>query len=176
MDGISGVGSNSQAMSVSQANSQFMDSHEVMKAELNAAEVNAKVFTKNKETLEQEDFLKLLMKELEYQDPLEPMDNKEFIGQMAQFSNLHQTSEVVNQLKNLSGMTSDYQTFQLLGKEVKYVDPQDMYMQNGDSKYKSGTVNSLVYDSMGRMVVEIDNKEIDPMNIIMVGNASDDKE
>lgn len=45
------------------------------------------------ETLDQGDFLRLLTVQLQQQDPLEPVDNKDMLAQMAQFSNLAGTSE-----------------------------------------------------------------------------------
>jgi|CXWL01.1.fsa_nt_gi flagellar basal-body rod modification protein FlgD len=46
-------------------------------------------------TLGQKEFLQLLTAQLQYQDPLKPMDNEAFIAQMATFSQLDQTSTLV---------------------------------------------------------------------------------
>ncbi len=65
------------------------------------------------------DFLKLFIAELSYQDPLKPMDNREFMTQMAQFSALQEardTNETVNQLKNQQIQT---QAISLIGKRVE---------------------------------------------------------
>jgi Flagellar hook capping protein len=47
-------------------------------------------------TLGQSDFLKLLVTQLQNQDPLKPVDNQEFIAQTAQFSQLDQMSQLVS--------------------------------------------------------------------------------
>ena len=41
--------------------------------------------------LDQSDFIKLFLTELTFQDPLEPINNREFLAQMAQFAHLEQT-------------------------------------------------------------------------------------
>lgn len=56
------------------------------------------------DTLDNEAFLRLLVAQLKNQDPLQPMDDKEFIAQIAQFSTLESMQNVyagVNQLKAL---------------------------------------------------------------------------
>ena len=62
-------------------------------------------------TLGKDDFLKLLVTQLQYQDPLNPMDDKEFIAQMAQFSALEQ-------MQNMSGTATKTQAFSMIGKIV----------------------------------------------------------
>lgn len=70
-------------------------------------------------SLNQADYLKLFMQELTYQDPLKPMDNKEFMAQMAQFSALQVAQENKELLGQLLGMTSANQALALLGRTVR---------------------------------------------------------
>jgi flagellar basal-body rod modification protein FlgD len=61
-------------------------------------------------TLGKEDFLKLLMTQLQNQDPMEPMDNGEFMGQMAQFSTVQGVTEMG---ESIDGLVSIYQGQQM---------------------------------------------------------------
>ena len=54
-----------------------------------------------KNSLGQEDFLKLMTTQLQNQDPFAPMDNGDFIAQMAQFSTVTGITEINNNLTNL---------------------------------------------------------------------------
>ena len=53
--------------------------------------------------LGQADFIKLMTTQLQQQDPFEPMDNKEMLAQMAQFSSLAGINDVNETLKQISG-------------------------------------------------------------------------
>lgn len=69
--------------------------------------------------LNQEDFLEVLLTQLTFQDPLEPMDNQEFIAQIAQFTTLEQTRQTNEQLTSLLSVQSTNQSLSLLNKTVE---------------------------------------------------------
>ena len=69
--------------------------------------------------VDQADYLKLFMQELTYQDPLKPVDNREFMAQMAQFSSLQEARTTNEHLVQLLGMASGNQSLNLLGKKVR---------------------------------------------------------
>jgi flagellar basal-body rod modification protein FlgD len=77
---------------------------------------------KTNNTLGKDEFLKLLVVQLENQDPTEPVDDKEFIAQLAQFSSLEQMTQMNTALMN---MIANYKTdlsYSLLGKQVEVLD------------------------------------------------------
>ncbi len=61
--------------------------------------------------LDKDAFLRLLVTQLQYQDPLNPMDDKEFLSQMAQFTSLEQ-------MNNMNASVSKSQAFSMIGKLV----------------------------------------------------------
>lgn len=54
-------------------------------------------------------FLQLLVTQLQYQDPLSPMDDKEFVAELAQFSSLEQLTEINSGIDGLSKLTQEQQ-------------------------------------------------------------------
>lgn len=68
--------------------------------------------------LGQEDFLKILLTQLSFQDPLKPMDNQEFIAQMAQFSGLELNRQSNDKVDTLLTFQSVNQAVALIGKIV----------------------------------------------------------
>ena len=66
-------------------------------------------------SLGKDDFLKLFVAQLQHQDPMNPMEDSDFMGQMAQFSTLEQ-------ITNVASANEMSQSLGLLGKTVTYVD------------------------------------------------------
>jgi len=81
---------------------------------------NSRVPTRD---LDKDAFLKLLVTQLKYQDPTQPMDNKEFIAQMAQFSSLEQMTNVRDGLDVLTQMQITTQALSLVGRTVDLHNP-----------------------------------------------------
>lgn len=70
-------------------------------------------------SLGQDAFLKILLTQLTYQDPLKPLDNQEFIAQLAQFSSLEQTQQLNTKIQTLLNIQSSNEAVALLNKTVE---------------------------------------------------------
>lgn len=81
--------------------------------------------------LDKEAFLQLLVAQMQYQDPLEPMDNTEYISQLATFSQLEATQNLADTVTNSFGNS-------LVGKYV---------ILNTDSGSVHGKVDYVMYDN-----------------------------
>ena len=65
-----------------------------------------------------QDFMRVLMTQLTYQDPLKPMDNQEFMAQIAQFTTLQQTQELNSSMQALVLNQASQQSIGLIGRTV----------------------------------------------------------
>jgi flagellar basal-body rod modification protein FlgD len=74
-------------------------------------------------SLQMEDLLKVLTTQLSFQDPMKPMDNQQFMAQMAQFSSLDQTRQTNDSLVTLLQMQSAMQSIGLIGRTVEVEGP-----------------------------------------------------
>lgn len=70
------------------------------------------------QSLGKDDFLKLLITQLSNQDPTSPMENTEFIAQMAQFSSLEQMTNMNQEFSKLNAMMVSSQGVNTIGKIV----------------------------------------------------------
>lgn len=68
--------------------------------------------------LGKDDFLKLLITQLTNQDPTQPMEDTQFISQMAQFSSLEQMTNMNESFNKMAGMITSSQATSTLGKTV----------------------------------------------------------
>jgi flagellar basal-body rod modification protein FlgD len=89
-------------------------------------------------TLGQDDFLKILLTQLQFQDPLKPVDNEQFIAQLAQFSALEINREQSDKIDTLLTIESVNQSLALIGKTVQV---------GGAQSGTSGTVSAVDFSS-----------------------------
>jgi len=69
-----------------------------------------------------DDFLKLFVAQLQHQDPLKPMEDKEFMGQMASFSTLEQVAKLATANEKLASTMSLTGSLGFIGRTVTYTD------------------------------------------------------
>jgi len=117
--------------------------------------------TRSTGELGKDQFLKLLVTQLKYQDPLNPTDDKEFIAQMAQFSSLEQ-------MQNLNTSFSSMKAFNLMGKSVTATLKNS---ETGETTVVTGTVDKVRIES-GISYVEINGKDIPVDNITDVNSGT----
>ncbi len=67
----------------------------------------------------QQDFLRILVTQLTFQDPMKPMDNQEFIAQLAQFTSLEQTRQLTQGNETLLAIQAVTQAVGLIGRTVE---------------------------------------------------------
>lgn len=85
-------------------------------AEAYSAKQKADAAKEVKNDLDKDAFIKLLVAQLQYQDPLEPQENGEFIAQMAQFSSLEQMTNVATKLEDINTLVGNIDTSVLVGQ------------------------------------------------------------
>ena len=74
------------------------------------------------QTLGKDDFLKLLVGQLQHQDPLAPSDDQQWIGQMAAFSQLEQVSNMAETTQKIVDTLNTNGALSLIGHTVTYLD------------------------------------------------------
>ncbi|MBO1510408.1 flagellar hook assembly protein FlgD [Metabacillus bambusae] len=104
-------------------------------------------------SLGKDEFLKILMAQLQNQDPLNPMEDKEFIAQMAQFSTLEQTTNMSSLLEKFINTQTQSDSIlkysEMIGKQVEWKSTDDT---------GSGIVKSIKQSDTG-IILELDNGE-----------------
>ncbi|MFP4010162.1 MAG: flagellar hook assembly protein FlgD [Spirochaetaceae bacterium] len=107
-----------------------------------------------KEEMGKDEFLKLLLTQLQNQDPTKPMEDKEFIAQMAQFSSLEQMTNMATEFAKVEKLISAGQASDLLGKTVEVAD--------GDSVV-SGRVKDVTFGEYPQ--INVDGTYYDYQNV-----------
>ena len=128
---------------------------------------NAKGQLPNVESqLNMDDFLKLLTSQLQFQDPLEPMKDTEFVAQMASFSSLDQMSSLNKNFENFMQGQMDHSVQNYLGKVVT--------TKGEDGKTTGSGVVTAVSHQGGEMKLTIGDREYSPSSVVRVELPQED--
>jgi len=104
-----------------------------------------------KTELDKEAFLLLLVKQLANQDPLDPLGNEDFMGQLAQFSALEQSMNLNDSFTQFLSFQQLTQASTLIGKQIiAFVDTPEGYMPT------SGEVDQVMMLE-GKVILHLTN-------------------
>jgi len=121
---------------------------------------NIKIYDKKGQTLGKDDFLKLFVTQLSKQDPMNPVNDKEFIAQMAQFSALEQMNNVASNISELKSMSANTMVGKLItGKDVL------------SGNMVSGEVTRVIYDNSGNVFLKTKDSTIQMKDVISLENV-----
>ncbi|MEC9488818.1 MAG: flagellar hook assembly protein FlgD [Halanaerobium sp.] len=107
--------------------------------------------TEDSREMGKDEFLKLMIAQLSHQDPLNPLEDKEFIAQMAQFTSLEQLTNLNSSMSEFMQLQKLGQASDLIGRQVEY------YVQEGQVEegvvervqFTRGGINLVVSNDAG---------------------------
>ncbi|MGG3279710.1 flagellar hook capping FlgD N-terminal domain-containing protein [Paenibacillus solani] len=124
----------------------------------------------NGQELGKDQFLSILITQLRNQDPLQPMQDREFIAQMAQFTSLEQLMNINTQLTAMSQSLGAASS--LIGKQISWMfTPED----GSGTIMKSGIVDSIIVRE-GIHYAQVGGSEVALDEIIKIENAVNEKD
>jgi flagellar basal-body rod modification protein FlgD len=110
--------------------------------------------------LGKDDFLKLLIGQMQHQDPLNPQDSTQYMSQLTQFSILEQTTNAAKTSAAAAANDYDAQAIALIGKTVTYTKP--------DKSEATGVVQRVTFSPQGPALTIDDLDGISPVAVTKV--------
>jgi flagellar basal-body rod modification protein FlgD len=97
----------------------------------------------------QMDYMKLLVTQLQNQNPLEPLDNNEMASQLAQFSQLQQLESMNSNFASVLSATEHTYANSLIGKEISFASENE----TGSRDVTSGIVEEVINNVDGEIIL-----------------------
>jgi flagellar basal-body rod modification protein FlgD len=115
--------------------------------------------TDSKGSLGQDAFLKLLVAQMQHQDPLAPTDSSQMMSQMAQFTSVEQLTNLSTSMTALQ-MNQDFSgSVALIGRSVTY--------QKADHTQATGTVSAVAAGKDGA-ILTVDGEQVNSGDVVKV--------
>jgi flagellar basal-body rod modification protein FlgD len=102
-------------------------------------------------SVSQNQFLQLMVKQLQSQDPLSPTDNGQMLAQLAQFSTLSGMEQLNASFSDMLSLQELTQGSSLIGKQISYTDAK--------GSVTSGTVKSVAMAS-GHIALQVNSDSV----------------
>jgi flagellar basal-body rod modification protein FlgD len=116
--------------------------------------------TSTMKSTSKDQFLKLFLTQLQNQNPLEPMQDRDFLMQLAQFTQVENAEEMARTLQQLQALVTATQATALLGKQVTA-------MREGEAVPVEGKVNAVRFTADGVRLL-VDGNEVRVENVLQV--------
>lgn len=151
-------------------------------AEIGSAATTTAQTATAKKSMGKDDFMKLLVAQLEHQNPLEPMQGTEFTGQLAQFSTVEQIfkmNETLQGIKDSNSQLNSSLALNMIGKQVEADGNQVSLGRAGSSTLtfnladKAANADILVYNSAGDFITKITQENLSAGRHEVVWNGKD---
>ncbi len=113
-----------------------------------------------KNSMGKDDFLQLLVSELRNQDPLSPVDNKDSMAQLAQFSSLEQMTNIATAITGLSQLLTQQSEMTLFSQAASFIGKEVSWMDS-DEKVQKGVVESIGWGDDGSIKLKVGDQWID---------------
>jgi flagellar basal-body rod modification protein FlgD len=116
--------------------------------------------------LGKQDFLKLLLAQLQNQDPMKPMDDSQMIAQMAQFSALEATQQLQQTIQQNNNVQTIFGAGALIGKYVQ--------ANQSDGSDVIGAVTGVDFTSTDGVVaptLQVNGKDVDYSTVLRVSST-----
>lgn len=114
-----------------------------------------------------DDFYKLISAQLKYQNPMEPVDNVDFLSQTAQFNVLEQLANLNSEIQCLIYSQGSLYANSLIGKEISWLDD--------NLELREGIVERVIFSGDGLQVV-VDGTGISLSSIVSVSETAETAE
>lgn len=112
----------------------------------------------------QDTFLKLLVTQLRFQDPSEPINNEQFLQQMAQFTSVEQIAKLNKTIESMAGSSKKSDALNMLGAEVTII-PTDQV--EGATGEVTGIVDQIRFEGTNA-VLQVGGKEYSFDDVVKV--------
>ncbi|GBD39452.1 Basal-body rod modification protein FlgD [bacterium HR37] len=138
---------------------------EIPGVDINPSQVQTNSKKLSPSDISQDEFLTLLITQLRFQDPLNPINNAEFTSQLAQLSSLEKLNNIDSQLRDLLIYQNSLQNtlaVSLMGREVEALGDEVYLKDQAEINYtlsqNASVVKISIYDLNGKLVREVELK------------------